>query len=73
MKMTPKTAEELFNDTVRLLPLKERLRLVTLILDEFLSKLPPMEVDQGETWSEEDLRELTQASLWYAARAEGES
>lgn len=60
--------EELYNQVVRRLPVKERLRLAALILNG----LVPVSVEESEAWSEEDLRDLTRASLEYAAQAHEE-
>lgn len=72
MAFQPNNAEELYNDQVRRLPLKEQLRLAALILNEALPAFSPSRVDEGEAWSEEDIRDLTLASLHYAAQADQE-
>jgi len=64
--MPSKTTEELYEDLVRPLPLKERLRLAALILNGAVLTLSASEVDDGEVWSDEDIRDLTLTSLWYA-------
>jgi hypothetical protein len=63
--MATKTVEELYNQVVRRLPVKERLQLAALILNGVI----PAFVEESEAWSEEDLRDLTRASLEYAAQA----
>jgi hypothetical protein len=60
------TAQEVFAETVRSLPLNERLRLASLILQE-LAQPDVAVVDQRDTWSEEDQADLTAVSLEYAA------
>jgi hypothetical protein len=59
------TAQEIFSETVRSLPLNERLRLAALILQE-LAQPDITIVDQGDTWSEKDQADLTAVSLKYA-------
>ena len=61
------TAEEVFTETVRVLPLGERLRLATLILQE-LAQSEVTLVDRSDTWSDQDQADLTTASLRYAAK-----
>ena len=60
------TAQEIFVETVQSLPPDEQFRLATLILQE-LSRSGIMDVDQRDTWSEQDQKDLTTASLQYAA------
>lgn len=62
------TAEELYEQVVRLLPAAERLRLATLILQG----IPPEAVadDSGE-WSDEDLADFAGASWSRAPEVEG--
>jgi len=71
--MASKTTEELYAKAVCRLPLKERLRLAAMILNGVIPTLAPADVDEKEAWSEEDLRDLTVASLWYAAQAHEEA
>lgn len=59
------TAEELFADTVRALPPTERLRLAALILED-LAQPHLSIVDISDSWSEQDMRDLTTFSLRYA-------
>ncbi len=60
------TAQEVFTETVRALPPSERLRLAALILQE-LAQSDVAVVERSDTWSEQDQRDLTAASLKYAA------
>lgn len=60
------TAKEIFTETVQTLPPSERLRLAALILQE-LAQSDVAVVDRSDTWSDEDQRDLTAASLKYAA------
>jgi len=61
-----RTAQEVFTENVQALSPNERLRLATLILQE-LAKSDVAIVDRSDTWSEQDQRDLTAASLKYAA------
>jgi len=65
MALTP-TAQEVYMQTVRELPLMERLRLAALILDE-LTQHNLSVVDSSDTWSDQDQHDLTTYSLQYAA------
>ena len=61
----PLTAQEVFTETVRALPLSERLRLAALILQE-LAQSDVAVVGLSDTWSEQDQRDLTAVSLKHA-------
>jgi len=59
--MTPATAEEVYDQVVKPLPLGERLKLATIILNG----IPPQAVvDYSESWSDQDIRDFTAAS-WH--------
>lgn len=58
------SVQELYAAAVRLLAPVERLHLAALILDKLTQSAPP--VEDSETWSEEDLRDLTVFSLRHA-------
>jgi len=60
------TAQEVFAETVRTLSPRERLRLAALILQD-LAQSEVTVVDQKDTWSEQDQRDLSAFSLQYAA------
>ena len=59
------TAQEVFVETVRVLPLTERLRLAALILQD-LTQAGVSVVDSRDVWSELDISDLTTFSLQYA-------
>jgi len=59
------TAQEVFVETVRVLPLTERLRLAALILQD-LTQAGVSVVDSSDVWSELDISDLTTFSLQYA-------
>ena len=54
-------AKELYEETVRQLTPKERLRLAAMILQDFASSGDV--IDFSDTWSEQDLRDLTAFAL----------
>lgn len=60
------TAQEIYTQVVRDLSPTERLRLATLILNEFVGQ-QPTSVDYSDTWTEEDQIDLVNFSLRYAA------
>ena len=56
------TIQEMYDQSIRPLPAPDRLRLATLILNE----IPPLAVvDYSDEWSDEDLRDFTNASRAY--------
>ena len=59
------TAQEVFVETVRVLPFTERLRLAALILQD-LTQAGVSVVDSSDAWSELDISDLTTFSLQYA-------
>jgi hypothetical protein len=65
------SVQELYEAQVRQLPINERLRLAALILDD-LAETPVQAVDAQDSWSDEDLQDLTKASLTYAASQFGD-
>ena len=61
------TAQEVFARDVRSLPLGERLRLASLILQELADSGYAI-VQRGDSWSEQDHEEVTAFSLEHASR-----
>ena len=59
------TAQEVFAETVRVLPPSEQLCLAALILQN-LAQSEVAIVDRSDTWSEQDQHDLTTFSLQYA-------
>jgi hypothetical protein len=49
--------QELYERTIKTLPTAQRLRLAALILNDIV---PPSEVDDSDSWTEDDLQEFTQ-------------
>ena len=67
--MAQMTVEEVYSQVVESLPLSERLKLATLILNN----IPPQAVvDYSEEWTEEDMHDATLYSFRRAARSFGE-
>ncbi len=61
----PITIDEIYNQVVKILPSSERLRLATLILNDLVQQ--DGAIDDRDTWSEEDISDLSRFSLQYAA------
>jgi hypothetical protein len=68
--MATKTAEDVYKTTVRRLPVAERLRLAALILNGVVPPGAAAKIDEQDSWSEEDLRDLTLTASWYAAQTD---
>ena len=67
--MARRTAEEVYGQVVKSLPISDRFKLAMLILND----IPPQAVvDYSEEWTVEDMRDLTIYSLRYAAQSFGE-
>jgi hypothetical protein len=62
------SAQEIYTKTVRNLPSTERLRLATLILNELVEQ-PSSEIEESQTWTEQDQNDLLNFSLQYATTA----
>jgi hypothetical protein len=62
------SAQEIYTKTVRNLPSTERLRLATLILNELVEQ-PSSEIEESETWTEQDQNDLLNFSLQYTTTA----
>ena len=60
------TVEELYNTSIKPLPIGDRLQLASLILKD----VPPNSiVDYNEAWSEEDLQDFQRTSWSHSDRA----
>ena len=57
--------QDLYTQTVRLLPTQERLQLAALILTELAQS--PATIDYDDAWSDEDQADLAAFSMSYAA------
>ena len=63
--MIQATAEAVYAEVIKPLPLSERLKLATMILND----IPPQcIVDYSDEWSEEDIREFSATSWNYITR-----
>jgi len=58
------TTKEIYNDIVQALPPTERLRLVTLILNELVQQNLPA-IDRKDYWTEQDRADIINSSLQY--------
>jgi len=58
------TTKEIYNDIVQALPPTERLRLVTLILNELVQQNLPA-IDRKDYWTEQDRADVINSSLQY--------
>lgn len=65
------TAQSVYESSVALLPKSERLKLAALILGE-LSTSAGAALDFSDSWSEEDVRDLTAYAADYASDVYGE-
>lgn len=63
------TIRELYEHEVKRLSVAERIQLVRLIVDDLAESAQLWAVDENDAWSEEDLRDLTHASLLYGSKA----
>ncbi|GIV20986.1 MAG: hypothetical protein KatS3mg023_2737 [Armatimonadota bacterium] len=63
--MPAQTAEEIYRRFIQGLPMSERLRLATMILQDVPEQAV---VDYSEEWTEEDLRDFSASSRRYILR-----
>jgi hypothetical protein len=63
--MSP-TAQQVYNDVIRVLSPTERLCLATLILNELVQE-NTLVIDQSNEWTEQDRMNIVDFSLQYAA------
>jgi hypothetical protein len=62
----PTTIDEIYTQVIRVLQPGERLQLATLILNNLAPQNVAV-VDESNTWTEEDISDLSKFSLQYAA------
>ena len=67
--MSALTAQEIYRTWVWPLPITERLRLASLILNDLA---PGLLIDEGDAWSAEDMRDLSVFALQHAWLASDE-
>ena len=68
---TTKVAQQVYETSVKKLPVIERLQLVKLVMDDLMSRPATWVVDESDVWNKEDYADLTRASLSYAAQSPG--
>lgn len=61
------TAREIYASSVRGLAQSEKLRLATMILED-LTQTSARDLDYSDSWSDEDVRDVTAFALRHAAR-----
>jgi hypothetical protein len=66
------TPQQLYETSVKQLPIVERLQLVKLVLDDLMHDPASWVVEESDVWSTKDLADLTRASLAYADSIAGE-
>jgi hypothetical protein len=62
------TIDEIYTEVVRRLPPEDRLRLATLILNNLVQQNIGV-IDESDTWTEEDVSDLSAFALQYAVTA----
>ncbi|HEY4689013.1 MAG TPA: hypothetical protein VIK33_06855 [Anaerolineae bacterium] len=62
------TVQDIYEKQVKILPVTERLQLARLIMDDLAESAPQWIIDEDAVWREEDLYDLSRASLRYATR-----
>lgn len=66
------TPQQLYDTSVKQLPIVERLQLVKLVLDDLMHDPESWVVQESDEWSAEDLADLARASMAYADSISGE-
>ncbi len=69
---TLSAAQQIYQTSIKDLPIIEQLRLVQLVLDELMSKPDIKIVNESTVWDAEDYADLTRASLLYVAESKEE-
>jgi len=63
--------DDLYRQQIRPLSTRERLQLVRLIMDELADTAPSWMVDEADSWSTEDIEDITRAALIEVAARQG--
>jgi hypothetical protein len=58
---------DIFERHVKSLPIADRLQLARLIMEDLAESAPQWTVEASDNWSQDDLYDLSRASLRYAA------
>ena len=66
------TVDRIFEDHVRGLSVVDRLQLVRLIMDDLADSAPQWVIDAQDEWKDDDLYDLSRASLHYADHVLGD-
>jgi hypothetical protein len=64
----PTTVDEIYTQMIRTLPPGDRLRLATLILNNLVPQ-EAVTIEDSDTWTAEDVTDLSTFALQYAAAA----
>ena len=67
------TVHDIYERQVKSLPVADRLQLARLIMDDLAESAPRWTVEASDIWSQDDLYDLSRASLRYAARSLAET
>jgi len=67
--MSTTTAQTIYREWICPLPITERLRLATLILND---AVPALAIDEDDAWSEQDLHDLSAFALQHALSTSSE-
>jgi hypothetical protein len=65
MSSTDQTVQEIYQNIVAILPMSDRLRMASLILND-LTQQNAAVIDANDAWTEQDQLDLTSFSLQYA-------
>lgn len=70
---TAGVAQQIYETSIKNLPIIERLQLVKLVMDDLMANSTNWVVDESDVWSDEDYADLSRISLAYAANSSSES
>lgn len=66
---TAVSARQIYETNIKNLPIRDRLQLVKLVLDDLMIDPGTWIVDESDLWNVEDYADLTRASLAHAAQS----
>ena len=66
-------AQQIYETSIKNLPIIERLQLVKLVMDDLMANSTSWVVDESDAWSDEDYADLSHISLAYATHLSSES
>lgn len=70
---TTGVAKQIYETSIKSLPIIERLQLVKLVMDDLMANSTTWVVDESDVWSDEDYADLSRISLAYAVNSSLES